>query len=61
MQTVVQINNFKRSICQQTTVWIIVKVAGNIFEKCEKNGFEHDIVEYYRVLKGIEHHSVMQK
>ena len=32
-----------------------------LFEKCEKNGFEHDIVDYYRVLKGKEYHSGMQK
>ena len=32
-----------------------------LFEKCEKNGFEHDIVDHYRVLKGKEYHSGMQK
>ena len=32
-----------------------------LFEKCEKNGFEHDIVDYYRVLKGKEYHSGIQK
>ena len=32
-----------------------------LFEKCEKNGFEHDIVDYYRVLKDKEYHSGMQK
>ena len=32
-----------------------------LFAKCEKNGFEHDIVDYYRVLKGKEYHSGMQK
>ena len=25
-------------------------------EKCEKNGFEHAIVRYYRILRGIEYH-----
>ena len=42
-------------------VSVDIKVAGNTFEKCEKNGFEHDIVDYYRVLKGKEYHSGMQK
>ena len=32
-----------------------------LFEKCEKDGFEYDIVDYYRVLKGKEYHSGMQK
>ena len=32
-----------------------------LFEKCEKNGFEHDIVDYYRILKGKEYHSGTQK
>ena len=32
-----------------------------LFEKCEKSGFEHDIVDYYRVLKGKEYHSGIQK
>ena len=32
-----------------------------LFEKCEKNGFEHDIVDYYRILKGKEYHSGMKK
>ena len=32
-----------------------------LFEKCKKNGFEHDIVDYYRILKGKEYHSGMKK
>ena len=32
-----------------------------LFEKCEKNEFEYDIVDYYRVLKGKEYDSGMQK
>ena len=32
-----------------------------LFANCEKNGFEHDIVDYYHVLKGKEYHSGMQK
>ena len=35
-----------------------LKVARNT---CEKNGFEHDIVDYNRVLKGKECHSGTQK
>ena len=38
-----------------------VKVAGNTFGKCEKNGFEYDIVHYYHVLKGKEYHSGRKK
>ena len=32
-----------------------------LFENCEKNGFEHDIVDYYSILKGKEYHSGTQK
>ena len=28
-----------------------------LFEKCEKNGFEHNIVDYYRILKGKKNHN----
>ena len=41
--------------------WNCLRWLETLFEKCEKNGFEHDIVDYYRVLKGKEYHSGMQK
>ena len=30
-----------------------------LYEKCERNGFEHDLVVYYRVLRGREYHIVV--
>ena len=35
------------------------EVARYTFEKCEESGFEHEIVDDYRVLKGKEDHSGM--
>ena len=35
--------------CRHVLRWL-----ETLFEKCEKNGFEYDIVDYYRVLKGKE-------
>ena len=37
-----------------------LNVARYTFEKCENNGFEHGILDYYCVLKGKEYHSGMQ-
>ena len=37
------------------------KWSRNTFKKCDKNGFEHDIVDYYRVFKGKAYHSGTQK
>ena len=48
--------NAKLLSCYHSLRWL-----ETLFEKCEKNGFEHDIVDYYRVLKGKEYHSGMQK
>ena len=39
----------------------ILRWLETLFEKCEKNGFEHDILDYYRVLKGKQYHSGMRK
>ena len=39
----------------------ILRWLETLFEKCEINGFEHDIVDYYRILKGKEYYSGMQK
>ena len=40
---------------------VVLRWLETLFEKCEKSGFEHDIVDYYRVLKGKEYHSGIQK
>ena len=51
-----------KMMCGRSCILVVsLRWLETLFEKCEKNGFEHDNVDYCRVLKGKEYHSGMQK
>ena len=52
--------NCKRILTQTVFFNVEVKVAQCTFEICKNNGFEHEMLDYYCVLKGKEYHSGMQ-